>query len=318
MNSPHLIHRLLLISLLGLSACSGNGSLEGLFAPNPELPGGNFPTPIPSPTISPTPSPNNSPIPTPSPTSSLPLSPGQFSDIEEVPEPFRDYIQDLAELEVLSAVEGGDRFDPNKPITRREYARWLITANNTINASVSSKQIRPGSKTDQPAFQDVAVSDPDFGSIQGLAEAGLIPSKLSGDDTAIKFRPDAPLTREDLVHWKVPLDNRKALPTATIDQVKETWGFQDATKISPEALKAVYSDFQNGEKANIRRVFGFTTLFQPKKAITRAQAAASLWYFGFQGEGISATEALEIQSSESLPTDQPSPSPNQTLSNPRT
>ena len=116
----------------------------------------------------------------------------------------------------------------------------------------------------------------------------------------------------------MPLDNRKALPSATIEQVKETWGFQDATKISPKALKAVYSDFQNGEKANIRRVFGFTTLFQPQKAITRAQAAVSLWYFGFQGEGVSAKEALEIQSSERSPSDKPSPSPTQTLPNPRT
>ena len=224
MNSTHLIHRLLLILLLGLSACSGNRAIEGLFAPDPELPGGNFPAPIPSPTVSPTASPNNSPTPTPNPTSSLPLTPGQFSDIEEVPESFRDYVQDLAELEVLSAVEGSDRFDPNKPVTRREYARWLVAANNAINAAVPSKQIRPGSKTDKPAFQDVPVSDRDFRSIQGLAEAGLIPSKLSGDDTAIKFQPDAPLTREDLIHWKVPLDNRKALPAATIEQVKGNMG----------------------------------------------------------------------------------------------
>ena len=157
MNSTHLIHRLLLISLLGLSACSGNSTLEGLFAPNPELPDGNFPTPIASPTVSPTASPNNSP--SPSPTSALPQIPSRFSDIEEVPESFRDYVQDLADLDVLSAVEGGDRFDPNKPITRREYARWLVAANNAINASVPSKQIRPGSKTDEPAFQDVAAND---------------------------------------------------------------------------------------------------------------------------------------------------------------
>ncbi|MFM6397433.1 MAG: S-layer homology domain-containing protein, partial [Planktothrix sp.] len=36
----------------------------------------------------------------------------------------------------------------------------------------------------------------------------------------------------------------------------------------------------------------FTTLFQPKKNVTRAEAAATLWFFGFQGEGISAKDAL--------------------------
>jgi len=42
-------------------------------------------------------------------------------------------------------------------------------------------------------------------------------------------------------------------------------------------------------------VFGYTTLFQPKKPVTRAEAAASLWYFGFQGDGITAKEILEAQ-----------------------
>ena len=40
-------------------------------------------------------------------------------------------------------------------------------------------------------------------------------------------------------------------------------------------------------------MFGYTTLFQPKKPVTRAEAAASLWYFGFQGDGITAKEVLE-------------------------
>ncbi|HEY9747138.1 MAG TPA: S-layer homology domain-containing protein, partial [Allocoleopsis sp.] len=94
----------------------------------------------------------------------------------------------------------------------------------------------------------------------------------------------------------LPLDTRQALPTASLDAVKETWGFQDAAKIDPKALRAVLADFQNGDLANIRRALGYTTLFQPKKSVTRAEAAATLWYFGSQGEGVSALELLQNQS----------------------
>ena len=122
------------------------------------------------------------------------------------------------------------------------------------------------------------------------AVAGLIPSALSGESTVVNFRPDAPLTRETLLQWKVPLDLRRSLPNATVEAVKEAWGFQDAAKIEPKALQAVLADHANGNQANIRRAFGFTTLFQPQKPVTRAEAAAALWHFGYQGDGLSADE----------------------------
>jgi hypothetical protein len=199
------------------------------------------------------------------------------------------------------------QFQPNKAITRREYARWLVAANNQIFANRPGQQIRLASETSQAAFKDVPRIDPDFQSIQALAEAGLIPSALTGDSTAVLFRPDAPLTRENLILWKVPLDTRQALPTASIDAVKQTWSFQDAAKIDPKALRAVLADFQNSEQANIRRVFGYTTLFQPKKPVTRAEAAATLWYFGSQGEGLSAKEALKLKSNPTPETPQETP-----------
>ncbi|MCA1995168.1 MAG: S-layer homology domain-containing protein, partial [Coleofasciculus sp. S288] len=65
-----------------------------------------------------------------------------------------------------------------------------------------------------------------------------------------------------------------------------------------------------GEQSNIRRVFGYTTLFQPKKSVTRAEAASTLWYFGSQGEGLSAREALQLKNQPSQPsaTSESSPS----------
>ncbi len=232
----------------------------------------------------------------------------QFNDLNQAPPELRQSIENLAALGVLSLKSPQEvksssnnaitkSFEPSRNVTRREYARWLVAANNAMYANNPAKQIRLASASTQSTFSDVSNTDVDFPVIQGLAEAGLIPSPLSGDSTAVLFQPDAPLTREQLILWKIPLDTRQALPAANLEAVKETWGFQDTGKIDPKALRAVLADFQNGEQSNIRRVFGFTTLFQPKRPVSRAEAAAALAYFGTQGEGISAAEALKLKAS---------------------
>ena len=235
-----------------------------------------------------------------------------FSDLTQAPAELLSYLEDLAALHLLfpadeaESAEGVESasganaqtqqsqlFKPNQPITRREYARWLTTFNNAFHLDNPAEQLRLGVETTQPAFQDVSASDPDFPEIQGLAEAGIIPSPLSGSTTTVSFRPDAPLTREDLILWKIPLDIRQSLPTADVNAVQQTWGFQDAARIAPRVLQAVLADFQNGDFANIRRAFGYTMLFQPDKAVTRAEAAAVLWRFGNQTKGISAQSLLQ-------------------------
>jgi hypothetical protein len=229
---------------------------------------------------------------------------GSFSDLDKTPTELRPYLNDLAQLEVLTpatqssttTTTAGTLFEPNKTITRREFARWLVAANNQIYAKQPSRKIRLGVESSKPAFEDISQKDPDFAVIQGLAEAGIIPSPLSGESEQVQFKPNTPLTREELLLWKVPLDMRRALPTASVDAVQKTWGFQDANKISPEALRALQGDYENGDLSNIRRVFGYTTLFQPDKAVTRAEGAATLWYFGTQGDGLSAKDVLQSQS----------------------
>ena len=223
----------------------------------------------------------------------------EISKIEPLAPEFKSHLQDLVNLGVVKT--DNQSLDPHQLITRREYASWLVKTNNILHANSPSQQIRLASPNAEPAFTDVDKSDRDFRLIQGLAEAGLIPSILTKDSNALKFRPDAPLTREDLIGWKVPLDVRKALPSASLDTIKETWGFQDAASIDPKIWRALYIDWQNGESANVRRVFGYTTLFQPKKPVTLTEAAAALWYFGYQGEGKSVQEVLAIPSRSSTP-----------------
>lgn len=221
-------------------------------------------------------------------------------NLDGIPADLQSYIRDLRALDVLalskaantgtdtSGAQAQSAFD--QTITRREFARWLFESYNTIYADEPGERLRKGSPSDEPAFQDVSPANPDFEVIQGLAEAGIIPSAFTGNSTAVNFRPDAPLVREDLILWKVPLDTRSALPTATPQAVTATWGFQDTEKIEPMALRAIAADYQLGDFSNFRRAFGYTTLFRPDKAVTRAEAAATLWRFGNQTEGRTAAE----------------------------
>jgi hypothetical protein len=227
-------------------------------------------------------------------------SSGDFSDLGNLPEQLSQPLEAVAALGILTPYtkDGNvelNKFAPNAIITRGEYARWLIAANNRYHDDDPGKKIYVVKNTNQPAFEDINQNAPDFGAIQGLAEAGLVPSRLTQDSTKLSFRPDAPLTREDLITWKVPLDTRQALPKASIEAIQASWGFQDAAKIDSSAVRALYADYQNGDRSNVRRIFGFTTLFQPKKTVTRAEAAASIWYFGFQGDGITAQDILDLE-----------------------
>jgi len=250
------------------------------------------PSPSISPSIFPSPSIASSPSPSPSNTTIAPNS-------NEIPPELRQAVTEVTQLGILKIKSGVNLEtvtslpDPNKMTTRRDYARWLMEANNKIYDSRAAKKIRLGVATSAPAFTDISPNDPDFPAIQGLAEAGIIPSGLSGDGKDVKFRPDEALTREQMLLWKVPLDTRQALPTANIDAVKEKWGFQDSSKIDTFASRALLADYNNGDLANVRRVYGFTTLFQPKKPVTRAEAVASLWYFGTQGDGLSVKDVLQ-------------------------
>lgn len=206
----------------------------------------------------------------------------------DVPIALRSQVEDFL---ALGAIAGP--FEANAAISRGEFARWLFATNNALHSDRPALQVRPGSATSTTVFRDVPTSHPDFEAIQGLAEAGILPSSLSGAQEQINFRPSDHLSREDLILWKVPLDVRRTLPPSNLEAVKEAWGFQDTSRISSPALRAVLADYSNGDQAVIRRVFGYTTLLQPQKPVTQAEAAAALWYFGSDGQGVSAADAPE-------------------------
>ena len=277
-----------LLGAIALTSCTE--SLENSLAADPDL---SSPQPTETSTTtdpqpSPTPSPQKSSKPDNSPTSDNSPNPEPSENptpqVSPAPTALQPYLEDWAKTNILPVS------DPNQSITRRTLARWLFNANNALYGDRPAQQIRPAQTNTKPTFQDVNPKDPDFPAIQGLTEAGIIPSPLTGNTTTVKFNPDDLVNRETLLQWKVLLDFRSTLPPASVDAIAQTWGFQDAAKIDPAALKSVLADYQNSDLSNIRRAFGFTTLLQPKKTITQGEAAAALWHFGLDGQGKSAAD----------------------------
>ena len=167
---------------------------------------------------------------------------------------------------------------PYEVITRRKFARWLRDAAGDVqiqgNAPASAqRRVSPVDTGELPVFLDVGAGDPDFAVVQSLADAGVIPSQYSGGGSL--FRPDAPLTREALIAWKLALDQR-TLPPATAADVAWLWGFSDANAIADAALSAVAADRGLGQASTIAATFGWTKLLHPKRAVTCEQAARAL------------------------------------------
>uniref|UniRef100_A0A1D1ZIE1 Huntingtin-interacting protein 1 n=1 Tax=Anthurium amnicola TaxID=1678845 RepID=A0A1D1ZIE1_9ARAE len=192
--------------------------------------------------------------------------------------------QALAALQVLKVIEAD--IQPGDICSRREYARWLVSASSILSRSTTSK-VYPAmyiENVTELAFDDVTPEDPDFPFIQGLAEAGLISSKLSKSDMNVPvgveedpvfFYPESPVSRQDLVSWKMALEKRQ-LPEVDRKILYQCSGYIDIDKINPEAWPALTVDLSTREHGIIPLAFGYTRLFQPDKPVTKAQAAIAL------------------------------------------
>lgn len=192
--------------------------------------------------------------------------------------------QAVAALQVLKVIESDAQ--AGDLCTRREYARWLVSASSSLSRNSISK-VYPAmyiENVTELAFDDITPEDPDFTSIQGLAEAGLISSKLSRRDMlsspeedigSFYFHPNSPLSRQDLVTWKMALEKRQ-LPEADRKILHQLSGFIDIDKIDPDAWPALVADVSAGEQGIVALAFGYTRLFQPDKPVTKGQAAIAL------------------------------------------
>ncbi|KAI4313982.1 hypothetical protein L6164_026925 [Bauhinia variegata] len=191
----------------------------------------------------------------------------------------------LSVLKKLKIIE--DDVEANELCTRREYARWLVKSNSFLEKNPRYKILPTVSLSGSlvTAFDDISVDDPDFRSIQALAEAGVIPSKLSSKQSpnsgwpegqeSIKFCPDRFVTRRDLVDWRAQFEYE--FSPGILDQISsKKVSFMDVKEIGSHVSPVFYVDMLAGERSILRKVFGQSKRFQPNKPSTKAQAAVAL------------------------------------------
>ncbi|MED6186007.1 hypothetical protein PIB30_062598 [Stylosanthes scabra] len=210
----------------------------------------------------------------------------------------------LAVLKTLKIID--DDVEACQLCTRREYARWLVKLNSSLERNPKHR-IAPVislSESVVTAFDDVCVEDPDFRSIQALAEAGVVPSKLYWKDNSgssasngqdnIKFCPDRFISRQDLIDWKAQLEYE--FFSGVVDQMSiKKAGYMDVKEIT---LPAVYTDMLAADRSILRKVFGQSKRFQPNKPSSNAQVAVALTS-GRMKEAISA-ELSRIEAEASV------------------
>lgn len=196
----------------------------------------------------------------------------QFIDLEEVPN--KDMIDDLTKLGLFDGMS--DKFEPYKPISRGEYVIWLFKANNLLQNK--DKQVRLAPQL-EPQFKDLQSSDPSYKYAQALANAGY---SVGYDDGT--FKPNQAITREEMLGMKVGVDEGKNIAPYK-GQMGFVWKFSDSQQVDDRFSGYIHNDYYisgpNGN--NIQRAFGKIGTFKPKQAVSRQEAAGTLWQVGTHG-----------------------------------
>jgi hypothetical protein len=216
----------------------------------------------------------------------------------------------LGQLGVLDSTSG--TFQPEKPILRREYVRWLFKTNNAVFADTPGKQVHPAESGDKSEFTDLQPSDPDFTYIEGMNAAGV--SVGFPDKT---FKADQPLTHEQAIAIKAVLDRG-----GVADRFKDIGAakiaipeWKDKAQISKAFMSAIATDASDdaiaprgNEIGNVGRAFGAVAMFRPQAPVTRGQAALLLQVIG--GHSGNTNEAPSRSVAAVLhPSPSPSPRP---------
>ena len=193
-------------------------------------------------------------------------------------------ITDLASLGVFGTPSGA--FNPAGTITRGDFVKWLVLANNAIFANLPGKQIQPSQATTS-SYPDVSTKHPDFAYIQGMYDAGFavgFPDKT--------FQPDALLTHEQMIAIKESVDRGGVQQYYVTNWDSTTPNWKDKQQINKLFRGAIAEDSGLDRVAvvnwshpnlvidNVPRTFGAIAMFRPQQTVTRAQAAVVLWKMG--------------------------------------
>ena len=174
-------------------------------------------------------------------------------------------------------------FQPNAPVMRREFIRWLFAANNAIQSD-DTKKIHPAPAGTTPYFTDIPSTDKDFAAIQGMQDAGI--SVGFPDKT---FQPDIPITREQAVALSLGVDC--SYDGNWSKDPQEAYIFLPAWKDKATVSKTyapILASCGDATTDTVGRVWGKVTVFRPQMHVTRAEAALMDWQTGTR----TATDAI--------------------------
>ncbi|BAU11382.1 S-layer protein [Leptolyngbya sp. NIES-3755] len=238
----------------------------------------------PSPAAAPTPTASIPAVSTPavSVPSVTPTASTTFSDVQGIAG--ETEIQQLAQLGVFEGVS--DQFNPQQPITRAEFIRWLVRSNNAIYKNTPEQQVRLA-ESGQATFPDVPATHPDFRYIQGMLNSGFA---VGYEEKT--FRPDQPLTREEMIAIKSGFDSGGVLQDEEQGKSLNTVyvpNWSDRNQISRRFYRAFNTEYitqitKGNELKNVDRTFGAIKAFRPKAPVTRAEAALCMSVIGDRGK----------------------------------
>ena len=199
-----------------------------------------------------------------------------FSDIMD--HPFRQYIGVLHTIGGILDRDSG-LFEPEETISKAEYLTWLFKTYNAYHAN-SAPAIKPGTVSFN-VFDDVSSGHRAHPYIQGLAEAGLI-KDFSGERI---LHPDDPITREELIAFTEYL--QRGTPGYKLAQLTPEFCklyinsfVSDGKDVNLNYARMIYRNLNESNLIN-NTFYVFKKeihVFIPQKAVTRAQAAASLCF----------------------------------------
>ena len=203
-------------------------------------------------------------------------SEGNLIGLEETPSPNKEMIMDLQKIGVFDNLYWD--FNLIEPITRGQYVTLLYYAQNAIMPPEHRIRLAPGYN---PGLTDIDSSHPAYKYVQALANARYF---VGYEDKT--FKPDQPITREEMIATKVLIDERRKSEALN----RNTWKFNDWERVDQKYTGYIHGDIQcteieevtnpNTPCSNILRAFGNIDYFNPQQAVSGYEAAATVWRFG--------------------------------------
>lgn len=186
-------------------------------------------------------------------TYSVIWNPIEFADVAK--HWSKDSVNNMGSRMVVNGVGGGN-YDPNRSITRAEFAAIIVRALG----------LAPGSGTN--SFSDVASSAWYGGSIETASSYGIIKGYDNG-----KFGPQDTISREQAMTMLARAMKITGLETTlTADEIKEmTAAYTDGSSISAYAKEASAACLKSGIVAGRSN-----STIAPKSSVTRAEVAAMM------------------------------------------